>query len=263
MLLCAALRIEQRRGHWKLPSHRRGLASWTSRAVGDQVSSREIPADVALHRSEGQPYAAAGGGEGGGEVPRERARGEQRGRRGQERGVGRREGALERVGVGEEGAEVVDGADEVVEVGAAELLDLGLPVPHRGTERGKQRLGAAARERPAHEGAQVLPAAMAADSCARSASDGAQADGQLQAPPSSLPSLSTGQLSQFPSQIASIASGRPLFPAPPSVPARFPAAGSISFRHSVSRAPPLFPAWGLTYGARLIQLDAQETPMDA
>jgi len=71
--------------------------------------------------------------------------------------VGRREGALERVGVGEEGAEVVDGADEVVEVGAAELLDLGLPVPHRGTERGEQRLGAAARERPAHEGAQVLP----------------------------------------------------------------------------------------------------------
>ena len=164
MLLCAALRIEQRRGHWKLPSHRRGLASWTSRAVGDQASSREIPADVALHRSEGQPYAAAGGGEGGGEVPRERARGEeglergeQRGRRGQERGVGRREGALERVGVGEEGAEVVDGADEVVEVGAAELLDLGLPVPHRGAERGEQRLGAAASERPAHEGAQVLP----------------------------------------------------------------------------------------------------------
>ena len=71
--------------------------------------------------------------------------------------MGRREGALERVGVGEEGAEVVDGADEVVEVGAAELLDLGLPVPHRGTERGEQRLGAAARERPAHEGAQVLP----------------------------------------------------------------------------------------------------------
>ena len=112
----------------------------------------------------GAAVAAAGGGEGGGEVPRERARGEeglergeQRGRRGQERGVGRREGALERVGVGEEGAEVVDGADEVVEVGAAELLDLGLPVPHRGTERGEQRLGAAARERPAHEGAQVLP----------------------------------------------------------------------------------------------------------
>ena len=46
-------------------------------AVGDQASSREIPADVALHRSEGQPYAAAGGGEGGGEVPRERARGEE------------------------------------------------------------------------------------------------------------------------------------------------------------------------------------------
>jgi len=112
----------------------------------------------------GAAVAAAGGGEGGGEVPRERARGEeglergeQRGRRGEERGVGRREGALERVGVGEEGAEVVDGADEVVEVGAAELLDLGLPVPHRGTERGEQRLGAAARERPAHEGAQVLP----------------------------------------------------------------------------------------------------------
>ena len=43
----------------------------------DQASSREIPVDVALHRLEGQPYAAAGGGEGGGEVPRERARGEE------------------------------------------------------------------------------------------------------------------------------------------------------------------------------------------
>jgi len=42
-------------------------------------------------------------------------------------------------------------------VGAAEHLDLGFQVPHRGTERGEQRLGAAARERPAHEGAQVLP----------------------------------------------------------------------------------------------------------
>jgi len=81
---------------------------------------------------------------------------------------------------------------------------------------------------------------MAAESCARSASDGAQADGQLQAPPSSLPSLSTGQLSPFPSQIASIASGRPLFPAPPSVPARFPAAGSISSRAlGLPRASPL------------------------
>jgi hypothetical protein len=37
---------------------------------------------------------------------------------------GRREGALERVGVGEKRAEVIDGADKVVEVGAAELLDL-------------------------------------------------------------------------------------------------------------------------------------------
>jgi len=192
----------------------------------------------------GAAVAAAGGGEG---------RGEQRGRRGQERGVGRREGALERVGVGEEGAEVVDGADEVVEVGAAELLDLGLPVPHRGTERGEQRLGAAARERPAHEGAQVLPSRDGGGELREVRLGRAQADGQLQAPPSSLPSLSTSQLSPFPSQIASIASGRPLFPA----------AGSISSRHSVSRAPPLFPAWGLTYGARLIQLDAQETPMDA
>ena len=211
MLLCAALRIEQRRGHWKLPSHRRGLASWR-RGPGEQQ---------------------------------------------------RVEGALERVGVGEEGAEVVDGADEVVEVGAAELLDLGLPVPHRGPERGEQRLGAAARERPAHEGAQVLPSRDGGGELREVRLGRAQADGQLQAPPSSLPSLSTGQLSPFPSQIASIASGRPLFPAPPSVPARFPAAGSISSRHSVSRAPPLFPAWGLTYGARLIQLDAQETPMDA
>ena len=192
----------------------------------------------------GAAVAAAGGGEG---------RGEQRGRRGQERGVGRREGALERVGVGEEGAEVVDGADEVVEVGAAELLDLGLPVPHRGTERGEQRLGAAARERPAHEGAQVLPSRDGGGEL-REVRLGRGAGGLLQAPPSSLPS---GQLSPFSPQIASIASGRPLFPA------RFPAAGSISSRHSVSRAPPLFPAWGLTYGARLIQLDAQETPMDA
>ena len=38
---------------------------------------------------------------------------------------------------------------------------------------------------------------------------------------------------------------------------------SISLRSVFSRSPPLFPAWGLTYGARLIQLDAQETPMDA
>jgi len=38
---------------------------------------------------------------------------------------------------------------------------------------------------------------------------------------------------------------------------------SISRRSVCSRSPPLFPAWGLTYGARLIQLDAQETPMDA
>ena len=213
----------------------------------------------------GAAVAAAGGGEGGGEVPRERARGEeglergeQRGRRGQERGVGRREGALERVGVGEEGAEVVDGADEVVEVGAAELLDLGLPVPHRGTERGEQRLGAAARERPAHEGAQVLPGRDGGGELREvrlgRGAGGRGAGGLLQAPPSSLPS---GQLSPFSPQIASIASGRPLFPA------RFPAAGSISSRHSVSRAPPLFPAWSLTYGARLIQLDAQETPMDA
>ena len=89
---------------------------------------------------------------------------------------------------------------------------------------------------------------------------------KLQAPPSSLPTLSTGQLSPFPSQIASIASfvgGRPLFPAPPSVPARFPAARSISLRSVFSRSPPLFPAWGLMYGARLIQLDTQSTPMDA
>jgi len=115
------------------------------RGPGEQQSN---PGGRRSPQIRGAAVAAAGGGEG---------RGEQRGRRGQERGVGRREGALERVGVGEEGAEVVDGADEVVEVGAAELLDLGLPVPHRGTERGEQRLGAAARERPAHEGAQVLP----------------------------------------------------------------------------------------------------------
>jgi hypothetical protein len=41
------------------------------------------------------------------------------------------------IGVGEERAEVVDGADKVVEVGATELLDLGLPVPRRGAERGE------------------------------------------------------------------------------------------------------------------------------
>jgi hypothetical protein len=32
---------------------------------------------------------------------------------------------------GQEGAEVVDGADEVVEVRVAELLDIGLAVPRR------------------------------------------------------------------------------------------------------------------------------------
>ena len=212
------------------------------RGPGEQQSN---PGGRRSPQIRGAAVAAAGGGEG---------RGEQRGRRGQERGVGRREGALERVGVGEEGAEVVDGADEVVEVGAAELLDLGLPVPHRGTERGEQRLGAAARERPAHEGAQVLPSRDGGGELREvrlgRGAGGRGAGGLLQAPPSSLPS---GQLSPFSPQIASIASGRPLFPA----------AGSISSRHSVSRAPPIFPAWSLTYGARLIQLDAQETPMDA
>jgi hypothetical protein len=54
---------------------------------------------------------------------------------------------------GQEGAEVVDGADEVVEVRVAELLDIGLAVPRRTAERGEQRLVAAAREGPAHEGA--------------------------------------------------------------------------------------------------------------
>jgi len=157
--------------------------------------------------------------------------------------VGRREGALERVGVGEEGAEVVDGADEVVEVGAAELLDLGLPVPHRGTERGEQRLGAAARERPAHEGAQVLP------SRARSASDGAQADCSRRRP------LLFPQVSslRFPPKSRRLQAAGLYFPPL----ARFPPA---------TRSParlPSFPRWSLTYGARLIQLDAQETPMDA
>jgi hypothetical protein len=103
-----------------------------------------------------QEDAAAGGGERGGDVPGERARGEeglergeQRRGGGEERSVGGGERALERVGVGvgEEGAEVVDGSDEVVEVGAAELLDLGLPVTRRAAERGEQRLGVAERER--------------------------------------------------------------------------------------------------------------------
>jgi len=77
------------------------------RGPGDQQRNPSGPAPGSKRRSpqiRGAAVAAAGGGEG---------RGEQRGRRGQERGVGRREGALERVGVGEEGAEVVDGADEV------------------------------------------------------------------------------------------------------------------------------------------------------
>jgi hypothetical protein len=91
-----------------------------------------------------QADAAAGGGERGGEVPGEPTcneegleRGEQQRGEGEEHSVGAREGALERIGVGEEGAEVVNGADEVVEVRAAELLDLGLPVPRRGPERGE------------------------------------------------------------------------------------------------------------------------------
>ena len=147
------------------------------RGPGEQQSN---PGGRRSPQIRGAAVAAAGGGEG---------RGEQRGRRGQERGVGRREGALERVGVGEEGAEVVDGADEVVEVGAAELLDLGLPVPHRGTERGEQRLGAAARERPAHEGAQVLPSRDGGGELREvrlgRGAGGRGAGGLLQAPPSS------------------------------------------------------------------------------
>ena len=74
---------------------------------------------------------------------------------------------------------------------------------------------------------------------------------KLQARPSSLPTLSTGQLSPFPSQIASIASfvgGRPLFPALPSVPARFPAARSFparlpSFPPGASRMAPASSNW--------------------
>ena len=74
---------------------------------------------------------------------------------------------------------------------------------------------------------------------------------KLQVPPSSLPTLSTGQLSPFPSQIASIASfvgGRPLFPAPPSVPSRFPAARAFparlpSFPPGASRMAPASSNW--------------------
>ena len=87
---------------------------------------------------------------------------------------------------------------------------------------------------------------------------------KLQVPPSSLPTISTGQLSPFPPPKSRRLQAAGLyFPRRSRLPLDFPRAGSISSRHSVSRAPPLFPAWGLTYGARLIQLDAQETPMDA
>jgi hypothetical protein len=77
------------------------------------------------------------------------------------------------VGVGEERAEVVDGADKVVEVGATELLDLDLPVPRRGAKRGEQRLGVAASERPRTKGPRSS-LAMAAKCCARSDGNGAR-----------------------------------------------------------------------------------------
>ena len=57
-----------------------------------------------------------------------------------------REGTFEHVGVGEEGVEVVDCADEVVEVHAAELLNPGLAVLRDDAKRGEQWRGRAVAE---------------------------------------------------------------------------------------------------------------------
>lgn len=70
-------------------------------------------------------------------------------------------------------AEVVDGADEVVEVGAAELLDLGLRSRAAARSEGEQRLGRPHANARRTNGPRSSPAAMAVESCARSASDAA------------------------------------------------------------------------------------------
>lgn len=75
---------------------------------------------------------------------------------GLEGGVGAGEGGLEGVDVGEEGSEVVDGEDEVLVVGLADLLDLGLLGAGEVAEVVEEAVGLAGGEGPADEGAQVL-----------------------------------------------------------------------------------------------------------
>lgn len=100
---------------------------------------------------------------GGGEVRRDAAsfdvcikRGKQRTSNGLKDVIGVRDGGLEGVDGGEKGAEIVDGGDEVVEVRAAKVLDLGVFGAGEGAEGVEEGVRAAGGEGAADEGGEIV-----------------------------------------------------------------------------------------------------------